>query len=109
MKSGFFRGRGLGNDYLVMDRKDLTFKLTPKTIKAICDRNWGLGSDGILSLVPSKKADFGLRISTRTAVRQKNQGTASESSRLILTRPAKQRRNASKSRQRAGWSVLNFR
>jgi diaminopimelate epimerase len=62
MKNGFFRGHGLGNDYLVMDPKDLTFKLTPKTITAICDRNWGLGSDGILSLVPSKKADFGLRI-----------------------------------------------
>lgn len=62
MKNGFFRGHGLGNDYLVMDPKDLTFKLTPKTIKAICDRNWGLGSDGILSLAPSKKADFGLRI-----------------------------------------------
>jgi diaminopimelate epimerase len=62
MKNGFFRGHGLGNDYLVMDPKDLTFKLTPKTIKAICDRNWGLGSDGILALVPSKKADFGLRI-----------------------------------------------
>jgi diaminopimelate epimerase len=62
MKNGFFRGHGLGNDYLVMDPKDLTFKLTPKTIKAICDRNWGLGSDGILSLGPSKKADFGLRI-----------------------------------------------
>ena len=62
MKNGFFRGHGLGNDYLVMDPKDLTFKLTPKTIKAICDRNWGLGSDGILTLVSSKKADFGLRI-----------------------------------------------
>jgi diaminopimelate epimerase len=62
MKNGFFRGHGLGNDYVVMDPKDLTFKLTPKTIKAICDRNWGLGSDGILALVPSKKADFGLRI-----------------------------------------------
>lgn len=62
MKNGFFRGHGLGNDYLVMDPKDLTFKLTPKTIKAICDRNWGLGSDGILALVPSKQADFGLRI-----------------------------------------------
>ncbi|THJ16655.1 MAG: diaminopimelate epimerase [Nitrospira sp. CG24B] len=62
MKNGFFRGHGLGNDYLVMDPKELTFKLTPKAIKTICDRNWGLGSDGILSLVPSKKADFGLRI-----------------------------------------------
>ncbi len=62
MKNGFFRGHGLGNDYLVMDPRALTFKLTPKAIRAICDRNWGVGSDGILALVPSKKADFGLRI-----------------------------------------------
>ena len=62
MKNAFFRGHGLGNDYIVMDPKELSVKLTPKVIKAICDRNWGLGSDGILALVPSKKADFGLRI-----------------------------------------------
>ena len=62
MKNGFFRGHGLGNDYIVMDPKELTCKLTPKNIERICNRNWGLGSDGILALVPSKKADFGLRI-----------------------------------------------
>lgn len=62
MKNGFFRGHGLGNDYLVMDPKELSFKLTPSTIEAICNRHWGLGSDGILTAVPSKKADFGLRI-----------------------------------------------
>lgn len=62
MKNGFFRGHGLGNDYLVMDPKELGFKLTPKNVERICNRNWGLGSDGILVLVPSKKADFGLRI-----------------------------------------------
>ena len=62
MKNGFFRGHGLGNDYVVMDSEELSFSLTPSRIKAICDRHWGLGSDGILALVPSKKADFGLRI-----------------------------------------------
>lgn len=62
MKNGFFRGHGLGNDYLVVDPREMTFKLTPKTIQAICDRNWGVGSDGILALIPSTKADFGLRI-----------------------------------------------
>lgn len=41
MKNGFFRGHGLGNDYLVVNPDDLTFKLTPKAIKLICDRNWG--------------------------------------------------------------------
>jgi diaminopimelate epimerase len=62
MKNGFFRGHGLGNDYLVMDPTELTFKLTAEKIRDICDRHWGLGSDGILALTPSKKADFGLRI-----------------------------------------------
>ena len=62
MKNGFFRGHGLGNDYVVMDPKELSFKLTPRNIQMICDRNWGLGSDGILALLPTRKADFGLRI-----------------------------------------------
>jgi diaminopimelate epimerase len=62
MKNGFFRGHGLGNDYIVMDPKELTFRLNPANIEAVCDRNWGLGSDGILALTASKKADFGLRI-----------------------------------------------
>ncbi len=62
MKNAFFRGHGLGNDYLVMDPKELSFKLTPGAVRAICDRHWGLGSDGILALVSSKTADFGLRI-----------------------------------------------
>jgi len=62
MKNGFFRGHGLGNDYIVMDPKELSYSLTPSRVKTICDRNWGLGSDGILTLVPSKRADFGLRI-----------------------------------------------
>jgi diaminopimelate epimerase len=62
MRNAFFRGHGLGNDYLVMDLKDLSFSLTASKITSICNRHWGLGSDGILALVPSKVADFGLRI-----------------------------------------------
>jgi diaminopimelate epimerase len=62
MKNGFFRGHGLGNDYIVMDPQELSFKLSPSNIRTVCDRNWGLGSDGVLALDTSKKADFGLRI-----------------------------------------------
>lgn len=62
MRNAFFRGHGLGNDYLVMDLKDLSFSLTASKTTSICNRHWGLGSDGILALVPSKVADFGLRI-----------------------------------------------
>jgi diaminopimelate epimerase len=62
MKNSFFKGHGLGNDYLAVDPADLSFKLTPGNIRKVCDRNWGVGSDGILALDKSKKADFGLRI-----------------------------------------------
>jgi diaminopimelate epimerase len=58
----FVKGHGLGNDYLVFTQGDLGRELTPRAIQRICDRNWGVGSDGILLLVPSARADFGLRI-----------------------------------------------
>ena len=58
----FAKGHGLGNDYLVMEEKDLTAPLSTAAIVRICDRNWGVGSDGILLLVPATRADFGLRI-----------------------------------------------
>lgn len=62
MRNAFFKGHGLGNDYIVMDPADLEFRLTPGNIRAVCDRNWGVGSDGILALEKSDVADFGLRI-----------------------------------------------
>ena len=62
MKNGFYKGHGLGNDYIVMDPADLDFGLTPKNIRLICDRNLGIGGDGILSVEPGNGADFGLRI-----------------------------------------------
>jgi diaminopimelate epimerase len=58
----FGRGHGLGNDYLVMEERQLPRPLSPAAIQRICDRNWGVGSDGILLLVPTARADFGLRI-----------------------------------------------
>jgi diaminopimelate epimerase len=58
----FTKGHGLGNDYIVIDEKDLRAPLSAKAIERICDRNWGVGSDGILLLVPTPRADFGLRI-----------------------------------------------
>ncbi|HEV8641268.1 MAG TPA: diaminopimelate epimerase [Methylomirabilota bacterium] len=58
----FAKGHGLGNDYLVIDQRDLPGPLSARAIATICDRNRGVGSDGILLLVPATRADFGLRI-----------------------------------------------
>jgi len=62
MKNGFFKGHGLGNDYIAVDPAELGFRLTPGNIRRICDRHWGAGSDGILALEKSEGADFGVRI-----------------------------------------------
>ncbi len=63
MQENFFvKSHGLGNDYIVLDRDNLSFSLNEKAIKTICDVHYGIGSDGILLKVPSKVADFGLEI-----------------------------------------------
>ncbi|MBI3998509.1 MAG: diaminopimelate epimerase [Armatimonadetes bacterium] len=56
------KSHALGNDYLVVDPSALSFALTPAAIRRLCHRHLGAGSDGILALTPSARADFGLRI-----------------------------------------------
>jgi diaminopimelate epimerase len=58
----FVKSHGLGNDYLVIDEGNLDGSLSVDAIRRICDRNRGVGSDGILLLTPSDRADFGVRI-----------------------------------------------
>jgi diaminopimelate epimerase len=58
----FTKGHGLGNDYLVIAEADVDFPLAPASVRWICHRNWGVGSDGILLRTASAVADVGLRI-----------------------------------------------
>jgi diaminopimelate epimerase len=59
----FAKYHGLGNDYLVLDPADVGRELTPAEIRRICDRNYGVGSDGILwGPVAGTRDGFGLRI-----------------------------------------------
>jgi diaminopimelate epimerase len=43
----FYKYHALGNDYLVLPGTDGS-QLAPETIRRICDRHFGLGSDGLL-------------------------------------------------------------
>lgn len=58
----YVRSHALGNDYLVVDPHTLSVRLTPGRVRAICDRHQGVGSDGILTLERSRRADVGMRI-----------------------------------------------
>jgi diaminopimelate epimerase len=44
----FKKGQALGNDYIVVDQGDISFEVTPALARALCDRNRGAGSDGVL-------------------------------------------------------------
>jgi diaminopimelate epimerase len=58
----YVKSHGLGNDYLVMDPDTQPVELNPRTVRLICHRNFGIGSDGILLRTESQRGDFGLRI-----------------------------------------------
>jgi diaminopimelate epimerase len=58
----FAKYHALGNDYIVVDRRTFGIALTPARIRSICNRHTGVGSDGILALVPTRSADFAVRI-----------------------------------------------
>lgn len=58
-----YRSHGLGNDYLVLEEGPAPGPLTPALVRAVCHRNEGIGSDGVLEPVPPEGgADYGLRI-----------------------------------------------
>ena len=44
----FFRYHAIGNDYIVIREQDLSGPMTPALARRVCDRNFGVGSDGIL-------------------------------------------------------------
>lgn len=48
MKLVLEKYHGLGNDYLVFDPNKNQLKLTKENVMLICDRHFGVGSDGIL-------------------------------------------------------------
>lgn len=61
----FRKYHALGNDYIVLDPADFPGWAAPEAgrIRAICHRNFGVGSDGILwGPLPARPGAFGLRI-----------------------------------------------
>jgi diaminopimelate epimerase len=53
----FYKYHGAGNDFIMINNLDKSIFLTPEDISLYCDRNFGIGADGIILLEPSVKAD----------------------------------------------------
>ncbi|MBL8952890.1 MAG: diaminopimelate epimerase [Myxococcaceae bacterium] len=53
MLEAFFKYHGLGNDFVVLDRRKTARDIDASVARVLCDRRRGIGADGVLVLLPS--------------------------------------------------------
>ena len=58
----FTKMQGLGNDYVYVDCTRQELPDPEKTARIVSDRHFGIGSDGLILICPSDKADFEMRM-----------------------------------------------
>ena len=65
MKINFVKMQGLGNDFILIDCLNKSLGDTDflsYLAKKLCHRNFGIGADGLILILPSSKADLRMRI-----------------------------------------------
>ena len=61
-KITFYKLCGTGNDFVIIDNRDIIIKSRKKAAIDLCARHIGIGADGLILLEKSKKADIRMRI-----------------------------------------------
>jgi len=62
MTLSFWKMNGAGNDFVMLDNRDLSLALTGEQIARLCDRHRGIGADGLLLVEPATAGgDFKMR------------------------------------------------
>jgi diaminopimelate epimerase len=62
MTLNFTKMNGAGNDFVMLDNRDLSLALTKDQIEKLCDRHRGIGADGLLCVEPATDGgDFKMR------------------------------------------------
>jgi diaminopimelate epimerase len=58
----FWKMNGAGNDFVMLDNRDLSISLSGAEIEGLCDRHRGIGADGLLLVEPATSGgDFKMR------------------------------------------------
>ncbi|CAN6566683.1 unnamed protein product [Malus baccata var. baccata] len=60
----FVKYHGLGNDFILVDNRDSSEpKISPEQAAKLCDRNFGIGADGVIFALPGiNGTDYTMRI-----------------------------------------------
>lgn len=61
-KVNFTKMQGAGNDYIYINAMDTIPENLPLLSRQISDRHFGIGSDGLVAIMPSDTADFRMRM-----------------------------------------------
>jgi diaminopimelate epimerase len=54
----FVKAHGTGNDFVVIEDLTDRYRLTPELVRAVCDRHFGVGADGLIRIAPGTEAPF---------------------------------------------------
>lgn len=59
MKIEFYKYQGTGNDFIILDNRENNYSsISAKQVKLLCDRRFGVGSDGLMLLNKKEGYDF---------------------------------------------------
>ena len=60
----FVKAQGIGNDFILIDclRDNLGDTNLAALAVRLCDRNFGIGGDGLILILPSERADYRMRV-----------------------------------------------
>lgn len=56
----FGKFHGNGNDFIIIDNRDGIFKISSQYIAGLCDRHFGIGADGLITLESFPGYDFSM-------------------------------------------------
>ena len=61
MQTAFAKYEGAGNDFILIDNREGGFTPRAELIAALCDRHFGIGADGLMTLARNAEIDCSMR------------------------------------------------